>query len=85
MGLPVSYTHLDVYKRQIHVIWEGSESTAMITVRDHGGGISEQDMAHIFEPFYSTKKQGTGLGLAMVRGILNQHSGTVEILSLIHI
>jgi FixJ family two-component response regulator/anti-sigma regulatory factor (Ser/Thr protein kinase) len=65
----------------IHVIWEGSESTAMITVRDHGGGISEQDMAHIFEPFYSTKKQGTGLGLAMVRGILNQHSGTVEIRS----
>ena len=65
----------------IHVIWEGSGTTANVTVRDHGAGIAEQDMAHIFEPFFSTKKQGTGLGLAMVRGILNQHSGTVEIRS----
>ena len=65
----------------IHVLWEGSETKAVVTVRDHGAGISEQDMVHIFEPFFSTKKQGTGLGLAMVRGILNQHSGTVEIRS----
>ncbi len=65
----------------IHVIWDGSDTKASVTVRDHGAGISEQDMAHIFEPFYSTKKQGTGLGLAMVRGILQQHSGTVEIRS----
>jgi len=65
----------------IHVIWEGSATTSTVTVRDHGAGISEQDMTHIFEPFYSTKKQGTGLGLAMVRGILQQHSGTVEIRS----
>ena len=65
----------------IHVLWEGNDDTATVTVRDHGMGISEQDLAHIFEPFYSTKKQGTGLGLAMVRGILNQHAGTVEIRS----
>jgi len=52
-----------------------------VTVRDHGAGISEQDMVRIFEPFFSTKQQGTGLGLAMVRGILQQHSGTVEIRS----
>ena len=65
----------------IHVLWEGSDTTATVTVRDHGAGISEQDLAHIFEPFYSTKKQGTGLGLAMVRGIISQHTGTVEIRS----
>jgi signal transduction histidine kinase/CheY-like chemotaxis protein len=65
----------------VHVLWEGTESRATVTVRDHGAGIPEQDMAHIFEPFFSTKKQGTGLGLAMVRGILVQHSGTVEIRS----
>ncbi len=65
----------------IHVIWEGTESMSIVTVRDHGAGIPEADLAHIFEPFFSTKKQGTGLGLAMVRGILNQHSGTVEIRS----
>jgi signal transduction histidine kinase/CheY-like chemotaxis protein len=67
----------------VHVLWEGTETRAALTVRDHGAGISEQDMAHIFEPFFSTKKQGTGLGLAMVRGILAQHAGTVEIRSTI--
>jgi signal transduction histidine kinase/CheY-like chemotaxis protein len=65
----------------VHLIWEGTETRATVTVRDHGAGIAEEDMAHIFEPFFSTKKQGTGLGLAMVRGILTQHSGTVEIRS----
>jgi signal transduction histidine kinase len=44
----------------IHLLWEGTETRAAVTVRDHGAGISEQDMAHIFEPFFSTKKQGTG-------------------------
>jgi len=65
----------------VQVLWEGTETRAAVTVSDHGAGIPEQDMAHIFEPFFSTKKQGTGLGLAMVRGILTQHSGTVEIRS----
>jgi len=65
----------------IHVLWEGTENMATVTVRDHGAGISEQNLARIFEPFFSTKQQGTGLGLAMVRGILQQHSGTVEIRS----
>ena len=65
----------------IQVIWEGNDQRAVVTVRDHGPGIAEADMTHIFEPFYSTKKQGTGLGLAMVRGILTQHGGTAEIRS----
>ncbi len=65
----------------VQVLWEGNDTRATVTVSDHGAGISEADMAHIFEPFYSTKKQGTGLGLAMVKGILTQHQGTVEIRS----
>jgi signal transduction histidine kinase/CheY-like chemotaxis protein len=65
----------------IHILWEGTDTTATVTVRDHGAGISKQDLEHIFEPFYSAKKQGTGLGLAMVRGIMGQHAGKVEILS----
>jgi signal transduction histidine kinase/CheY-like chemotaxis protein len=65
----------------VHIHWEGTDTMAKVTVQDSGAGVSEEDMAHIFEPFFSTKKQGTGLGLAMVRGILSQHSGTVEIRS----
>jgi signal transduction histidine kinase/CheY-like chemotaxis protein len=65
----------------IHINWEGTETMANVTVQDYGAGVSEEDMEHIFEPFFSTKKQGTGLGLAMVQGILNQHLGKVEIRS----
>ena len=65
----------------INVLWEGDHETAAITVADTGAGISEEDMARLFQPFFSTKKQGTGLGLAMVRGILQQHNGTVEVRS----
>ena len=65
----------------INVLWEGDNETAAITVADNGSGISEEDMARLFQPFFSTKKQGTGLGLAMVRGILQQHNGTVEVRS----
>jgi signal transduction histidine kinase/FixJ family two-component response regulator len=65
----------------INVLWEGDNDTAVITVADTGSGISEEDMARLFQPFFSTKKQGTGLGLAMVRGILQQHGGTVEVRS----
>ncbi|MBZ0199898.1 MAG: HAMP domain-containing histidine kinase [Ignavibacteriaceae bacterium] len=52
-----------------------------IRIEDQGTGISEKDMAHIFEPFYSTKEAGagTGLGLAIVYGIINNHSGKVEV------
>jgi signal transduction histidine kinase len=48
-----------------------------LTVSDSGGGISPQDMEHIFEPFYTTKPEGSGLGLSTVYGIIRQHSGHI--------
>jgi signal transduction histidine kinase/FixJ family two-component response regulator len=65
----------------INILWEGDNETAVVTVADTGSGISEENLARLFQPFFSTKKQGTGLGLAMVRGILQQHGGTVEVRS----
>jgi signal transduction histidine kinase len=65
----------------IHLRYLGDEATVRIEVRDDGKGIPEGDLPRIFEPFFSTKKQGTGLGLAMVRGIMAQHSGSIEITS----
>jgi nitrogen-specific signal transduction histidine kinase/CheY-like chemotaxis protein len=52
-----------------------------VSVRDTGTGIRSEDVAHIFEPFYSTKEQGkgTGLGLATVHGIVQQHGGRVDL------
>lgn len=64
----------------------GAESRfAVVTVQDSGSGIADQDLAHIFEPFYTTKDvgKGTGLGLAVVYGIVKQHQGEVEVDSVV--
>jgi len=52
-----------------------------VLVRDQGEGIPEQALARIFEPFFSTKRQGSGLGLPMVKRIVEQHRGAVEVTS----
>ena len=54
---------------------------ASISIRDNGVGIKADDLPHVFEPFYTTKKveQGAGLGLSMVYGSLQSHEGAIEI------
>lgn len=52
-----------------------------IGVKDHGRGISEDDLAKIFEPYFTTKKKGTGLGLAITRRIIRQHGGDIQVTS----
>jgi len=54
-----------------------------ISVKDTGSGISEKDLPRIFEPFYTTKKDGygVGLGLSTVYGIMERHKGSVEVKS----
>ena len=49
-----------------------------ITVSDNGPGIPPEDLTKIFVPFYTTKAEGTGLGLALVQKIAVQHGGSVE-------
>jgi two-component system, NtrC family, sensor histidine kinase HydH len=49
-----------------------------ISIADNGAGIPPESMARIFMPFYTTKANGTGLGLAVVQKIVVQHGGTVE-------
>jgi signal transduction histidine kinase len=53
------------------------DSFVMICVRDQGSGIPEEDIDKIFNPFFTTKDTGTGLGLSVVHQIVSQHGGTV--------
>jgi signal transduction histidine kinase len=49
-----------------------------VEVRDDGPGVPAELAAHIFTPFFTTKKQGGGIGLAMVRHLVHENGGTVR-------
>jgi signal transduction histidine kinase len=55
------------------------ENFVKIDIADTGGGIKEENLAKIFEPYFSTKETGTGLGLAIVQKVIDVHSGTIEV------
>ena len=54
---------------------------AYISVKDNGQGIEKDLASKIFEPFYTSKAQGTGLGLAVVKSVANAHQGDVRLVS----
>jgi len=52
-----------------------------ITITDHGAGIPEQNLQRIFDPYFTTKDQGSGLGLASAYSIIKRHSGLIDVAS----
>lgn len=52
-----------------------------VTVADTGQGMSEEVLAHLFEPFYTSKREGVGLGLYVSRNIVEDHGGRIEVAS----
>jgi len=58
-----------------------TEGKVRVTVCDQGSGIREEDLGRLFTPFFSTKPQGTGLGLAVSYGIVSDHGGEISVSS----
>ena len=58
---------------------ESGGDFVFIEVEDSGSGFPNNQMTEIFEPFYSTKEQGVGLGLSVVYGIINKHDGLIRV------
>ena len=54
---------------------------ARVEISDTGRGIAADDIAKVFEPYYSTKETGTGLGLAIVKKAVDDHGGSISVTS----
>jgi two-component system nitrogen regulation sensor histidine kinase NtrY len=55
---------------------------AIVAVKDNGAGIPEDQLEHIFIPFYSSRKQGTGVGLSFSQHVMRLHQGRIHVRSL---
>ena len=83
---------LNLYLNAIEAMGDGGSLTVsakrseadnglIITVADTGPGIPKKDLPHLFDPYFTTKPSGTGLGLANVHKIVESHKGEIEITS----
>lgn len=52
-----------------------------LSVEDNAGGMDEHTLQHLFDPFYTTKQDGTGLGLAVVKSVIESHQGSINVSS----
>ena len=64
-------------RRKVEVKTENGCGIVSVSVRDHGSGIADGTQERLFEQFFTTKRQGIGMGLAIVRSIIDAHSGTI--------
>jgi len=60
---------------------ERQESRVVISVSDRGAGIAPEDLPHVFDPYYTTRRSGTGLGLPIAKNIVEGLGGTIAVTS----
>lgn len=63
----------------IHVQQSATKSTLLTTIKDNGKGMDKQTLARVFDPFFTTREEGTGLGLSLSRKLVEDAGGTLKI------
>jgi hypothetical protein len=63
---------------RVHIECGGGDGMTYLSVSDDGEGIAKDELDKIFEPYYSTKKLGIGLGLAITKRFVEEHGGTIS-------
>jgi len=80
-GTLTIYTEIAVPGVSSHGSWKDilSKAHVSVTIRDTGEGITREDLGHIFDPFFTTKSTGTGLGLSVAHGIIQEHNAILDV------
>lgn len=66
---------------RLAVVMTHTDQHLVVSFRDTGVGIRQEDLGRIFDPYYTTKAEGTGLGLMVVQRIVQEHGGQIDIVS----
>ncbi len=78
----------NIIKNALHAMSEGgllritaaaSDRFLAVAFRDNGTGIAPEDIGHIFDPYYTTKAEGSGIGLMIVQRIIQDHGGRIDV------
>lgn len=64
---------------QVKITTGADRNGLFIIIKDYGEGMDAETLSHLFEPFYTTKSVGTGLGMPIARKIFEEHGGTLSI------
>jgi len=84
----LNQTFINFFLNSIHAMESGGtlsvqtslvKSSVQLDIRDTGCGIPADKIDHIFDPFFTTKEEGVGLGLSVSHGIIQEHSGTIDV------
>lgn len=68
-------------ERKILLDVGADETATTVHIHDTGAGMLQEDLEHVFEPYFTTKESGTGLGLMVCEGIIRQHGGELDVRS----
>ncbi len=81
-GGVIEVTCENIYRKDYHYLQMlKGEKYVQVTVKDSGDGIPEEQLGKVFDPYFSTKKEGSGLGLAVCHSIIAKHEGWITVRS----
>lgn len=67
----------------IHIVLNRDNQNVLLNIEDNGCGIPEDQLSHVFRPYFTTRSNGTGLGLVIVKGLIKAMEGTIRIESVV--